>query len=457
MHARRIFIDVYLTSFLSLALAGFVMALRFPARRRRWLMFMYVALGLGILTKGPVALALPGLACGLWLVVERRVGDLRRMMLLPGLAIIAAIVLPWYVAVYLRHGWPYITQFVFGENLERYATAMTPDGRDALFYIPVLLTDLFPWSLLILVPLATGWKGRGAGEDATHASIRRLLWFWIVTVVGFFSLSQTKEDLYIFPVAAATAALIADLLAADAVVRRRFVSACFLSSAAACVGIAIGIASLFRVGFYRIDAALFIASVVGLTGAAAVVLWITGRRRPAVMTLAAGFVVFNLLFVGRVLPDVERFKPVPALVHTLETRATPGAALASYSMSLPSLTFYLSRPVPELGSIDEVFAFIGGPTEAWLVTNDETWDAIRRRVPSACVADRHALFAFDSAKIMDIVHGTPPPDAFLVANRCGVRGSAAATGPGRFAAASGSATSSRATPGSARRAGPAPD
>ena len=175
MHARRIFIDVYVTAFMALALACFVQALRFPEQRRRWLVLMYVAIGLGVLTKGPVALVLPAITLAIWLIAERRLADVSRLMLLPGAAIALAIVVPWYAAVYVQHGWTYIAQFVFGENIERYATAMTPGGRDAAFYLPVLLTDLFPWAPLVLVPLATAWRRRAPDEPAAHGSIRMQL------------------------------------------------------------------------------------------------------------------------------------------------------------------------------------------------------------------------------------------------------------------------------------------
>ena len=73
----------------------------------------------------------------------------------------------------------------------------------------MLLTDLFPWALLLLVPLATAWR-----RGPSSSPIRRFLWIWIVVVTGAFSLSQSKQDLYIFPVVAAAAALVADTLAA---------------------------------------------------------------------------------------------------------------------------------------------------------------------------------------------------------------------------------------------------
>ncbi len=436
MHARRIFIDVYLTAFMSIALAGFVLALRFPEQRRRWLLLTYAALGLGVLTKGPVALALPALSCGIWLVLDGRLREIGRLMLLPGLAIVAAIALPWVAAVYVQHGPAYITQFLFGENLERFATAMTPGGRDFSFYVPVLLSDLFPWAPLLLVPLATAWRPRGPQEPATDASIRRLLWIWIVSIAVFFSFSQTKEDLYIFPVVAASAALIADALTRPDAPGRRAIGVLFVTIAALCVGLGAGVARLLTSGAYALADAPLAAGILVATGLVAGTSWLAGRRGLAIRALAAGFIAFNYLFVTRVLPDAERFKPVPPLVRTLDGKATPGARIASFNMSLPSFAFYLRRPVPELASTDEAAALLEGADEAWLVTNEDTWNALKARVAGACLVDRHALFAFDSAKLTDIVHGTPPPDALLVTNRCGVRESAAATGPAPAAPAS---------------------
>src|SRR5262245_45212985 len=47
--SRRIFIDIYITLFMALALACFVLAERHPDQRRRWLLLMYAAIGLGVL------------------------------------------------------------------------------------------------------------------------------------------------------------------------------------------------------------------------------------------------------------------------------------------------------------------------------------------------------------------------------------------------------------------------
>src|SRR4029450_11568394 len=71
MFGRRIFIDIYISMFMGLTLLFFALAERYPGRRRLFLISMYVAAGLGVLTKGPVAVVLPALAFGIYLLVYR--------------------------------------------------------------------------------------------------------------------------------------------------------------------------------------------------------------------------------------------------------------------------------------------------------------------------------------------------------------------------------------------------
>ena len=205
--ARRIIIDIHITMWMGLVLLFFALAETSPRRRRLYLCLMYVAAGFGVLTKGPVAVFLPAVVFFIYLASQKRLGDLRHMMLPAGALISLAIVVPWYYFLYREHGWEYIGSFIFGENLGRYADAIGEQSRGLLFYIPVMLADLFPWSLMI--PVALWWASRGERQDR----VARLLIVWIAAIVVFFSLSGTKEDLYILPIVPAEAALIGAMLA----------------------------------------------------------------------------------------------------------------------------------------------------------------------------------------------------------------------------------------------------
>jgi 4-amino-4-deoxy-L-arabinose transferase-like glycosyltransferase len=418
MFSRRIFIDIWITCFMALTLACFVLAERHPERRRLYLALMYVAIGLGVLTKGPQALVLPAAAFGLWLVVERRLGDVRRLMLVPGAIIVAAIAAPWWLMQIPEHGLRYIREFWIGENLGRYATSMVPSGRPGWFYLPVLFGDLFPWAPLLVVPILTAWRGRRAGEAPETAAIRRLLWIWIVVIVGAFSTSATKQDLYILPVVPAAGALVAHALVSTGFGR----SDRFLRLAVVGVGVLVVVAAaafylLLGPGPYEMRDRMLLAAVLAAAGVATLGLAAAGRGRPAVVALAAGFVLFNYVFVLRVLPDAERLKPVPQITAVLDARAAPNAVVASLGTSLPSLVYYLDRPVLEAETLDRAGDLLAGPEDVWLVTGESEREALMGRVEHACVALRLPDFAFHS-RLPAIVRGVPPQDLVLLHNHC---------------------------------------
>jgi 4-amino-4-deoxy-L-arabinose transferase-like glycosyltransferase len=412
--SRRIAIDIFMTLFMTLALACFVLAERHPQYRRRYLLLMYAALGLGVLTKGPVAIAIPALVCGVWLLTERRVVDIRRLMLPIGTVIVLAIVLPWYAALHAQHGWEPIRFFFFDENLGRYANPLTAERGPAFFLFALFGDVLLPWAPLIAMPIVSAWRRTGSPDPG--GAIRRLLWWWVVTIVIVFSLSASKEDLYILPAIPAAAVLVADALIATGFgATHRGIRGVLIGIALLCVALAVLVAMYFTSGHYTIASAPALSAVLAVTGAAAFALLWRGRHGAAVMTLAAGFALFNYIFVLWALPDVERLKPVPPLARVINERASPAAAIGSLNVEVPSLVYYARRPVVRLANLDEAAAYFAGRPEVWMLAGERDWSNLHTRVPSTCVAARHPLFL---AKGSDIIRGQPPPDVLLITTRC---------------------------------------
>ena len=180
MFARRIFIDIWITAFMSLTLVCFALSERYPDRRKLFLGLMYVSVGLGVLTKGPVAIALPSLSFALYLLVNRELWRVRQMMIPLGIVIVAVIVVPWYAALYHEHGWTYIKSFLISENLERYTSGLgVRQQRGFTFYLPDVLSDSFPCRSLLFAGAAAGVAQRdrtrrcsGAGSRRSSASFR---------------------------------------------------------------------------------------------------------------------------------------------------------------------------------------------------------------------------------------------------------------------------------------------
>ena len=410
--ARRIIIDVHITMWMSLILLFFALSETRVERRRLYLSLMYVAAGFGVLTKGPVAVFIPAVVFFIYLASQKRLGDIRHMMLPAGAVISLTIAVPWYFLLYREYGWEYIGAFIVGENLGRYATAVGEQSRGALFYVPVMLVDLFPWSLLI--PASMWWAVRAKFQNR----VARLLVFWIATVVVFFSLSGTKEDLYILPIVAAEAALIGAMLSAaiEGPQPARLAMAATAATACLLVAAGAGLWWAFAVDVrYSLSGVTLEATAAIAGGIAAIAMALRGKVLTASSAMATGVVVIAWCVVLCTLPDFERYKPVRPFAEVIRSRASVGAIVGSYKFALPSMVFYLHRPVMEVLLPDHLGAVFRSSSDIYFVMPESEYENVRDRLPvKTYVLARQEMFDLKAKNFLD---GSELPWFVLISNR----------------------------------------
>jgi 4-amino-4-deoxy-L-arabinose transferase-like glycosyltransferase len=418
MFARRIFIDVWITAFLSLALTFFALSEHDPARRRLYLVLMYVAIGLGTLTKGPVALVLPALAAALYLIVTRDLRRVRDLMIPLGIGIVAAIVLPWYVALYQQHGGTYIKSFLVSENVQRFTSGYGVTQRRGLgFYFPVVLTDSFPISVFLFAAAAAAAARR---QFRRQRCIETLLWCWIIAIVAFFSFSAGKQDLYILPIVPAVAALGGAAIErgmADPRWRRWLAWTGGIAGVLVVVAGAVVLRLFAGAGrIYALDGAVAVGALSVAGGLLVLALTLVRRPQYAALTLLAAILACDWVFVIEVLPAFERYKPVFEFSAVLKQRLKPDELVVEYQVALPSLVYYLQRHVDEY--FDEA-PFVGAMTSAhhvYAVLGDDDYAALEPRIGArTCVIDRRPTF---DAKLNHILARQPEPQLLLISNVC---------------------------------------
>jgi 4-amino-4-deoxy-L-arabinose transferase-like glycosyltransferase len=166
------------------------------------------------MAKGPGGLVIPMAAAFAYVVASR---DFKKFLVLEipaGIGIIATLVLPWYGAMYARHGSPFTDQLVFQHMVQR-ATAHihdTNDGDDVSFryYVWQLGYALFPWTGL--VPAALVGFLRAPERDEKGRAVPAVLFMaWFVFSFALFASMPTKFHHYIFP-AVPPAAMLTGLL-----------------------------------------------------------------------------------------------------------------------------------------------------------------------------------------------------------------------------------------------------
>jgi len=428
MFGRRIFIDIYISMFMAMTLTFFALSERYPQRRRLFLLLMYASVGLGVLTKGPVAAVLPAAVFGIYLLVHRELRRVTKMMIPVGIIVVLAIVVPWYAALYQRYGWTYITSFIVGENIARYTEGLGVEQRRGLsFYLPVVFSDSFPWSLCLFGAAAL-WVMDRRARNRTGAipdpgfRIRTLLWLWIMVIVIFFTFSAAKQDLYIFPIVPAVAALgglfIARSDAAGISPLPRV-----LRATAVLTGLLLAVAGagtfyIFEtVGkVYALNGAAFVGGVAALGGAFALGLALFNRARFALMVVLISLITLNWVFVIRVLPSFERYKPVPPLSAAIQSRLTDGDIVAHYNVALPSMVYYLERHIEILFDREAFLKLLKGDQRVFAVLSAGDYEEIARDAGvTTCVLDRRPTV---NIKLKAVLARDPLPEVLLITNRC---------------------------------------
>lgn len=350
-------LDMGLTAFLTLALAGLLMANREasgPDAGRPWMLVTWAALALAVLSKGIVALVLAGGTLVLYSLLARDLSPWRRLHPVAGTVVFLAVSAPWFVAVSLAN--PEFPRFFFiHEHFERFLTTGHRRTQPAWFFLPVLLAGALPWTFAML----QAWWQEGRADDARPFRPRLLLATWSVVVIGFFSLSGSKLPSYILPMFPALALLTAAwMVKADG--RRLFRH---FAVAAAVAGVAAGLAP--RVAD-RADEetprTMTSHYAEWLTGGAALaagsfgigaLLARRGRREWAFVAVAAGGVVAAqaVLLGHESLGESNSAKAVAARLAPSMRPDVPFYSVQTYDQTLP---FYFRRTVTLVDYRDEM-------------------------------------------------------------------------------------------------------
>ncbi len=368
-----------------LSVHALVRAWRAPERRH--FVVAGLALGAGILAKGPVVF-LPALfvvALAPWWMTERPPALTWRRWFRGGLGaagIAALIALAWLVPMALSSDLDYLLDMTVKQTAG-YAVTDFSHARPVWWYLPLVPVVLFPWTAW---PRA--WKSLWSSPGAWQDSGLRLCAAWTVGVFVAFSLIRGKQAHYLLLLFPAVALLLARLLSASERGRDRSVlapAAIYFAAAAVLLAVASGalrprgalwLADLPELPFY-----VFAAILAGL--GAAVAAGVSRSIASRVRTLAITTCLMMLALVWalmRASGSAYDVRPISALLSKLEAQGAPLAAITRYD---GQYTFYgrLKKPI-EVLSADAAAAWARQHPTGYLLTyyHDEGW---RRAVPPA--------------------------------------------------------------------------
>jgi 4-amino-4-deoxy-L-arabinose transferase-like glycosyltransferase len=201
--ARIITTDMLLTFWITAAIAGLVAFVW--QGKKTGLVFFYLAMGLGFLTKGPLGILIPTFA-GIGIQAGGRLNHkpVPRLYWLFGIPATLLIGLSWYLAMVHRDK-SLFDYFFRYEFIDRVATNTHNRSKPFWFYPGVLALGLIPWTGFAIVMVRDLWQRRRQLSAVNYS----LFGGWLVAPYIILTLTSSKLATYMLPLMPPLAIMIA--------------------------------------------------------------------------------------------------------------------------------------------------------------------------------------------------------------------------------------------------------
>jgi len=306
-----------------------------------WAASFWLALGAGLMLKGPIILLVVFGAILLLTFTERRVGWLRRLRPAWGVPLMLAVVLPWFITIAVASKGEFFATAVGHSLLGKVATGQQSHGAPPGYYLAAFPLTFWPGSLFAAFAAPFVWAKRR--EPAVRFCLCWIAPTWIV-----FEMILTKLPHYVLPTYPAIACLAAaGLLAPDTGDRARWRVHLMRAFATVWLVLGVALASLLPVATWVFEAHVDPVGV--LTALLVVPLLIVtllllrhGKSIRAVACAAGAALMLYASAYSYQLPHLQTIWMSPRIAEAVG-RAKPCATttLATMPYAEPSLVFLL--------------------------------------------------------------------------------------------------------------------
>jgi 4-amino-4-deoxy-L-arabinose transferase-like glycosyltransferase len=355
--------DAVLMLFITLSM--FAIFRHWQTAKAAYIRWAYVAMALGFLTKGPVAVLIPAVVSLLFYSSTGRLGTWWRAIWdWRGLLLFFVIALPWYGVEYAREGQAFINGFFLKNNVGRFNSPMEGHSGGFWFYPVVALFALLPFMGLVLAAIKnmmSAFRPLKCTTLSDEAALIRFGWIWFLFVLIIFSFSGTKLPHYLNY---GLVGLILVIAVAFPKISNRFLH---LAPIGLFFILLLALPSVLDLTINKINppyvrdmlanrnAYFGLSWYVPLGVFSALLLFAAFKRAyavPAVMVPLA--LSFSFMVNARLLPIVAALQQGPIKTAGLIARDLPGSALM-FGMNTPSFGVYaekiLKRGAPQPGDL----------------------------------------------------------------------------------------------------------
>lgn len=352
------------------------------------------AFALATLAKGTVALALPGLCLLIWIISDRKWKIFFTWHLVPSFILLAAITLPWYIAVHKATNGAWTRGFFIEHNLNRFSDPQEGHGGSFLITILFVLIGLLPFMIFI---------GETIRQRKTvfKNDLVRFSGVIVIVFIIFFSVSSTKLPNYPMPcypfAAIVLGSFIASLLNGKVTSKKYPVYILILILSA------LPVAAYFAIKQE--------AEISSLSGLALILLIIpigfiiyfvikkNANWQKLISVTVILFSLLNILLLHYIYPEIYKQNPVAKTIEMVRQ----SSSVISYQTYNPGYNFYLNSNIKKYDSVDSINFLLQQDPDAIIISRKEFIDSLKRldidviaehrdifELPTTIILKRHA-------------------------------------------------------------------
>ncbi|MBP7752944.1 MAG: glycosyltransferase family 39 protein [Veillonella sp.] len=158
--------------------------------KTKYMAWAYAYAGFGTLTKGPVALVLPGLLFLVFAAVSKSWTMVKRLFPWQGILAFLVVAAPWYGYMYMAHGQDFVNGFLGLNNVVRATQSEHPQANHWWYYLAMFPAMLLPWTGAVLYGM---WHFR---KRCTPFYVYAMITGW--GTILFYTCMATKYPTYTF-------------------------------------------------------------------------------------------------------------------------------------------------------------------------------------------------------------------------------------------------------------------
>ena len=385
LYSMDIHADTPLQAFVTLALWQLFEFIK-TRKNKHWILG-FTAIGLAMLSKGPIGAAIPAFAVIGHILLKKDYRFLFDYRWLLGILLAIAIASPALIGLMNQFGWAGIRFFFWENNVGRITGSYVKAVNDPIFYVHTLLYVFLPWVLLFFIAAYTEF--RTLAKNRFHADeYFTLTGIWIFFVI--ISASKNQVPNYIFSIVPLMAVLTAKWV--DIAVGNKDKLFVILNRTQYFVAILLWLMILSLV-FYLFPLPklyyLFIA-IAGIILSLFVVLKIKDSLTRLLSPTLIAFACLILLLNTHIFPYIFSFQAPPKAARYFTENAGKKDRLYNYKYGQYELFFY-SEPQATQLKTDAEMKKAAETKGSWIFTDPvglKDFEALRLQ-PDTIIAYKH--------------------------------------------------------------------